>query len=358
MNVESDYEWRTRVGGLYIRLDAEDSPNLDEKDDGLEWESGVFYNYLPTKQTIEDDLDATMAESREEARKTRTYMRFNRAIFFDSDDDENYYSEADIRKAGADNRTELRNPQRIAGVDPSFSSNGDKTVMAVCEVGFDDYGQQAIMLSELVYVHEDMTNKADPRTLQIAERIKRECVKRKIPPENVAIDASGGGGGLCDMLQLQWAEGFLRVQFGGAPSDKRVKNDSRVTAKERYWNRAAELFFTAKQYLLGRQVYGLPGVIIKQMCGRLYETVKASKGVLLKVESKEKYKARVGSSPDETDAYLVAVELARTRFGFLAADPVPERMKPDNMAAWLRNKDRALDKYDPSQLGHEANLTW
>lgn len=359
VNVETDYEWRTKVGGLYIRLDAEDSPNLDPVDLAVPWETGVFYPYLPTQATINEDLDSTMADSREEARKTRTYMRFNRAIFFDSDDDDSYYSEADIRKAGADNKVELHGAKTIAGIDLSFTAGGDKTVMVVCDIGYDDYQQLAIMLKELVYIQEDMTDKATPRTLQIAEKIKKECQKRKILPEHVAIDASSGGGSaLCDMLQLQWAEGFLRVQFGGAASDKRIKNNSKLTGKDRYWNRAAELFFTAKQYLLGRQIYGLPAVIIKQMCGRYYEDVKSHRGILLKVESKEKFKQRVGSSPDETDAYLVAVELARTRFGFVAADPVKERVAQDSLARWLKNKNQSELRFDPSRLGHEANLVW
>lgn len=359
VNVEAETEWRTRLNGLFIRLDAEDSPNLDTKNSLVPYITGEFFPYLPSQKSIEDDLDATLAPTREEARKSRSYMRFNRAIFFDSDDDDTIYSEADIRKARADTKTELNKPILIAGVDPSFSNGGDKTVMAVCEVGWDSYAQFCVQLKELVYLHEDMTNKADPRTLQIAEAIRRECIKRKIKPENVGIDATGGGGsGLCDMLQLQWeTSDFLRVQFGGRASDRRIKNDSKVTAAERYYNRASELFFVGKQFLLGRQIYGLPQAIVKQMCNRTFLTKKTSRGVVLQVEPKEKYKARTGSSPDETDAFLVAVETARVRHGFLAADPVAERKEPNALARWLKSKDFVRNRFDPSLLGHHANLS-
>jgi hypothetical protein len=357
VNVEADNEWRTRLKGLFIRLDAEDSPNLDPEDPEKDWLTGFHFDYLPSQRSIEEDLDATLAPTRDEARKSRSYMRFNRAIFFDSDDDDTIYSEADIRKARADTATELKNVTLVAGVDPSFSSGGDKTVMAVCEVGWDAYAQLCVQLKELVYLHEDMTNKADPRTLQIAEAIRRECVKRKIKPENVGIDATGGGGGgLCDMLQLQWNDQFLRVQFGGKASDRKIKNDSKVVASDRYYNRASELFFVGKQFLLGRQIYGLPNVIIKQMCNRSYLTKKTSRGVVLQVEPKEKYKGRTGSSPDETDAFLVAVETARVRHGFLAADPVKERPEPNALARWLKNQEFIRNPFDPSLLGHHANL--
>lgn len=359
VNTETDYGWKTKVGGYYLRLDAEDSPNFDEEDPSVPWETGKLFNFLPTRESLDADLDATMADSREAARKTRTYLRFNRAVFFDSDDDESYYSEADIRRAGADLPEVLQQAKTICGVDLSFSEGGDNTVLAFCDIGFDTRGQFSINLKELVYVQQDMTDKTTPRSLQISEKIRKECQKRGLTPDQVAIDAStGGGSALCDMLQLQWGEGFLRVQFGGSPSDKKIKNNSKLTGKDRYWNRAAELFFTARQYMLGRQIYGLNPTIIRQMCARKYESIKSSRGVLLKVEGKDKYRARMGHSPDETDAYLVAVELARTRFGVMAADPVPDSKAPTNMASWLRGKKFSENKYDPSRLGHDANLTW
>lgn len=358
VNVETEYEWRTSIGGKFIRLDAEDSPNFDseERSKNKLWRLKEPFHILPTRESLERELDATGAPDREAARKTRNYMRFNRAIFFDSDETETVYTEADIRKYGAENRTEILRPVKVAGVDLSFSSGGDKTVMCVCSVGYDSYGQFCVQIEELVYLVEDMSNKEDPRTLQIVELIRKECVRRKIKPEDVAIDASGGGGGVCDMLQLHWSDQFLRVQFGGKASDRRIKNDSKVTARERYANRASELFFVGRQYLIARQIYGIPPVIIKQMTSRTYDTKKTSAGVVLQVEPKSKYKLRVGGSPDETDAFCIAVELARTRHGWLAADPITERKGPSELEKYLKSRQQDFQRFDPSMLGHSANL--
>ena len=353
VNNELDYQWRTKIKGLYIRLDSEQSPNIDDTESS-EYEVGEFYPYLPTADTIETDLD-TFGTTHEEARKSREFMRFNRAIFYDSDGEESVYSEAELLRAGATQDAVLSNPVLLAGFDPSFSSGGDKSVLTFIEEGMDQHGQHCIRLKETVYIYEDMTNKVDPRSLQIADKVKVECLRRGLKPEDLAVDASGAGGPWCDILQLQWSAGFLRVQFGGAASDRRLKNDSRITCRDRYRNRATELFAIGKQYLLGRQIYGIPALVAKQMCQRLFlPPTKGVLGMVLQVEPKGVYKARVGSSPDELDSFLVAVELARARHMFIPADPVAVR-ENKTIAAWLRPK-RTLRDFAADRCGHVAHL--
>jgi hypothetical protein len=354
INSDTDMEWRTKLNGLYIRLCSDDSPNINPEP-CEEYENGVTYPYLPTSEDIKEALEI-LGDDEESARKSREFMRFNKAVFYDGDDDSSFFSEAEFHRSGALSKVELTRSHILAGIDPSFSTGGDKTVMTILEVGYDSSGQYSAQIVEQVYLFEDVTNKVDPRTLQIANRIKEECVRRKIPPENVAVDASGAGGGLCDMLQLQWATGFLRVQFGGAASDKRIKNDSKITGKDRYKNRASELFFIGKQYLTGRQLYGVPPLVAKQMCQRTYDTTRGVKGLVLQVEPKQKYKLRTGHSPDETDSFLVAIELARSRFMYIPSDPVPQRAAGDNIAKWLQPAKRMFSNLDPSALGHSANL--
>lgn len=353
VNTETDYEWRTKLNGLYLRLDSEQSPNFDASDNP-EYETNSFFPYLPTQSQI-DEAIAILGATPEEARKSREYMRFNRAIFFDSDGQETVYSESEFIRAGALGVAKLQGSTLIAGFDPSFSNNGDKSVLTFAEVGFDENRQFCICYKETCYIYDDATNTVDPRNLQIAEKVKRECVKRNVEVTNLAIDASGAGGGFCDMLAIVWKPGFLRVQFGGAASDKKIKNDSKVTAKERYRNRASELFFIGKQFLIGRQIYGIPPIVAKQMSNRGYETTKGQHGLMLQVEPKQKYKARVGSSPDETDSFLVAVELARTQHLFTPADPVQSDRKKNDLAAWLGTR-RTHGTYAADKLGFVANL--
>ena len=354
VNVETDFSWRTKLGGLYRRYDSEDSPNINRIPSEL-YENG-YYAYLPTREKIDAALDE-LGATRDEARKSRGFMRMHRAIFFDSEGADTYYSETEIVRAGATGPTEIKERTRVAGVDPSFSSDGDKTIMTILDVGYDARGQFSANVVTQLTLYEDITDKKNPRNLQLAEKIKNLCLQYEVDVDHLGIDASGPGSGLCDMIQIQWKPGFLRVQFGGEASKRRVMHERNITGKDRFRNRASELFFLAKQYLLGRQLFNLPAVVIKQMCARGHTTTKGVMGLVLQVEPKREYKARVGSSPDETDSLMVALETARTRFGFNPLPPVSESAQQgETIANWLRPK-RSFSGLQASALGHHAHLS-
>lgn len=354
LDVLVEREWRTKNKGLCIRLISEESPNVDQSPNP-EYEYGVFVPGIVTSEHIADDLDVP-GVSPDEVRKTRNFLRFHAAAFFDSDEKDTVYSETELIRAGATEHIRLHKPTRFAGVDPSYSDGGDNTVMVICEEGFCD-GQHCVQIKHIEYLTEDVTDKVNPRTLQMAEKIKNLCKKHEVSYENLGIDASSGSGtGICDMLRLQIdSNAFLRVQFGGAASDKKISLTSKITGKQRYKNRATELFMQGKQYLLGRQIFGVPSIIAKQMTQRLLlEPTKGEFGLVFQIEPKKIYKSRVGSSPDELDAFLVAVETARTRRMFIAQDPVAQRAK-NNIATWLQGR-RTEASYSADRMGHHAHL--
>lgn len=356
IDVLVEREWRTKSKGLCIRLISEESPNVDLTPNP-EYEVGVYIPGIVTQEHIDDDLDVP-GVSPEEVRKTRNFLRFHAAAFFDSDEKDTVYSETELLRSGACDTVKLHNTTRTAGVDPSYSEGGDNTVMVTTDEGFDEFGQHCVQIVYIDYITEDVTDKVNPRTLQIAEKIKALCKKREVSYENLGIDASSGAGtGICDMLRLQIdSNAFLRVQFGGAASDKRISLTSKITGKQRYKNRATELFMQGKQFLLGRQLYGIPAVIAKQMTQRLLlEPTKGEHGLMFQIEPKKLYKARVGSSPDELDAFLVAVETARTRRLFVAQDP-PVGKAQKNIATWLQNR-RTEASYAADKMGFHANLS-
>lgn len=355
VNVFDDDEWRTKMKGLYIRLNSEDSPNIDMTPHP-EYEVGVVVPGVVNQQQVDDDLYQPGVPP-EEVRKTRKFMRFNSAVFFDGDDTETVYSETELVRAGATTQTKINKPTLTAGVDPSYSDNGDNTCMVIAEEGFDQYGQHSIQVKEVIYINEDVTNKIMSRTEQIAEKIMNLCKKKGIAPENLGIDAtSGSGTGICDMLRLKWdTNAFLRVSFGGKASKRRIAPTSKILGCERYSNRATELLFQGKQYLMGRQIYGIPPIIAKQMCQRIcLDPKKGEKGLVYTVEPKREYKARVGSSPDEMDAFLVCVETAIVRRMFTPADPVPQRENL-NIQQWLGQR-RTIHSYAADRMGFCGNL--
>lgn len=361
VDVFNDMEWSLRIGGKYLRLDALDSPNFNLSD-----EEGEGYEYLPSQRTIDEALES-LGATPEEAAKSSGFLRMFRAVFNDSDNTETVYSLAEIHKAGATSKVDLLSKELVAGLDPSFSSGGDATVLKFLSVGYTEDGQHAGMFHEAVRIYDDATDKLEPRNVQIAKKVVAECKKRGLKPYNLGVDATGAGGPFCDILQLVWENNdFLRVQFGGAASEKPIKNDSSITGKDRYVNRASELFFIGKQFLLGRQLFGLSEDMVKQMTTRLFHALKGTRGLRMQVEDKQSYKRRLTHSPDETDAGFIAIEVARQRHSFIPHDPVSEQaaedfddpMKPISLRrinAAQRSR-RTFKDLDASAMGHYAHL--
>jgi hypothetical protein len=361
VDVINDMRWELQIGGVYIRLDAFDSPNFQLSDgDPVEG-----YPYLPSQRTIDEALES-LGATPEEAAKSSGFLRMFRAVFNDSDGGETVYSVAELTKSEALTSRELGAVTILAGLDPSFSSNGDATVLKIGTLGYDAAGQHVLRFGEAVRIYEDVTDRSQPRNVQVAKKVVDECKKRGVKPENLAVDATGAGAPFCDILQMAFdSDSFLRVQFGGAASDRKIKNDSKTTGRERYRNRASELFFIGKQFLLGRQLAGVSSDMVKQMTSRLFKTHKGVKGLVLQVEPKEEYKKRMGESPDETDASFILLEGARERHFFVPQDPVKvvEKVKlpddpwaPVSLRALNGRPRRTMGDLDACALGHEPHL--
>ena len=301
-----DDEWITKWHGKYIRLDGERSPNI------LAGE--VIYPWLPTAEKLAEDKALLGVES-------RGYMRMVRAVFFDSDETTGIYSESEITSCGAMKKVEWQGtPVTVCGIDPAFTNGGDRTILYTAKCGYDHTGQYVIEFGEALHLNDDATNKAVPRTYQIVQQIKDHCTKRKISPENVSVDATGAGAPFCDVLAGEWSRKFMRISFGGKPSDKRVSANSAKVGTELYVNRVSELWFVGKELMRTKQIFGISPDLAQEITARNYDMVKSG-NLRMKIESKPEFKARFGRSPDLADAAFLALDCARQRLGLVAVDP-------------------------------------
>lgn len=307
-----DDKWKTKWGGEYLRFDGERSPNVTA--------GKTIFPWLPTAEKLAEDQALLGPES-------RGYMRMVRAVFFDSDETEGVYSEAEITRSGAMGSIEWQGtPTPIAGLDPAFTNGGDRTILYTGKVGYNNTGQYCVLFEDPIHLNDDATNKAVPRTYQIVRQVKEACNKRKILPENVAVDATGAGAPFCDVLAGEWSDQILRVSFGGKASDKRVSANSKMVGQELYVNRVSELWFVGKELIRTKQLFGINNDLAQEITNRNYDMVKGA-SLRMKLESKPEYKSRFGRSPDLADAAFLCLDLARQRHGLVAVDP-PEDGKP------------------------------
>jgi hypothetical protein len=301
--------WDTKWNGYYLRLDGERSPNI------LAGET--VYPWLPTAEKLAEDRALLGEES-------RGYLRMVRAVFFDSDETTGIYTENEITKSGSMGQVDWEaTPISLCGIDPAFTNGGDRTIMYTAKCGYDSKGHYVIELGDAIHLNDDATNKAVPRTYQIVRQIKEKCEKLEILPENVSVDATGAGAPFCDVLAGEWSPNFMRIQFGGKASDKRVSANSHQIGTELYMNRVSELWFVGKELLRTRQVFGISSELAREMTARYYDMVKS--GTLrMKIESKPDFKSRFGRSPDLADAAFLALDCARQRLGLVAVDPIED----------------------------------
>ena len=335
VDIQTADEWDTKWGGKYIRLDGERSPNV------LLGETK--YPWLPTEAKLEEDRLLLGPES-------RGNMRMVRAVFFDSDETTGIYAESELSTSGALGSVEWEGtPTVVAGIDPAFTNGGDRTIMFTAEVGYARNGQYVCQFKDAIHLNDDATNKAVPRTYQIVNQIVEHCKKRKVSPENVAVDSTGAGAPFCDVLAGEWSPNFMRVTFGGKASDKRVSMNSQLTGEELYTNRVSELWFVGKELMRTKQVYGVSSDLAQEMCARNYDMIKSST-LKMKIESKPEFKSRFGRSPDLADAAFLALDCARQRLGLVAIDPPKEdqatgfrrRVTIQSLGQSLENPDTSL----------------
>lgn len=249
-----------------------------------------------------------------------------RAVFFDSDETEGIYSESELIRSGAMNQVDWQGePTPIAGLDPAFTSGGDRCILYTGFVGYDKSGQYVCQLGEALHLDDDATNKAVPRSYQIVRQVIEECKKRKIEAMDLAVDATGAGMPFCDILAGECNDEILRVSFGGRASDKRVSANSKLVGEELYMNRVSELWFVGKELVRTKQLFGIDNALAQEITGRNYDMVKGST-LRMRIETKADYKSRFGRSPDLADAAFLCLDLARQRHGLIAVEP-PENEK-------------------------------
>lgn len=225
-----------------------------------------------------------------------------------------------------------------AGLDPSFSSMGDRCVLQFGEIGkLTHAGSYGLNLTETVSISLEIS-KETPLSYHIAARVREECDKRGVTPSCFAMDCTGSQTALADVIESEWGRGIMRVEFGGSASDNPVSVDEEVTGKQRYRNRVTELWYIFHNMVLAAMVRGLSRDTAKELVARrLTEKLKP-----VQLETKTAMKSRTGYSPDIADAHVVLTALVKERFGVMPGAGA----HPSHTATGARDYERIVRAND------------
>jgi len=170
-------------------------------------------------------------------------------------------------------------------------------------------------------------------TLEQAGAIAKFCKNMKISPGWLAVDRTGNGAGIHDVLVSTFGSEVLGINYSWAASDTHILGEDSKKASEMYQGVVTELIFGLARYMEFEWIKIVPSfrneALQQQATARRYK--QKGKG-LVRVESKQEYCKRTRSkSPDELDSLSILVYLVRQKAGIVPTmtAPKPEsREKP------------------------------
>jgi len=290
----TDVEWPAKGDrdlclkpGLTIRFRGPDSPNVKA--------GRTIYPFLYSYE------DFQMAKGKED---TIEYWKWTEGFPPPEGLCNTVLSEAMISKYKvSEPHTFLSHADGVSGLDPGFE--GDKCVLQFGILGDLTLGKMGLQLTETVTIRP-LSISEHELDYQIAQETVVQCKDRKIAPQNMGSDQTGTGRGVYSHLRSDWGE-CVKVEFGGAASDRPASEEDPRPGHEVYGNQVTELWFFVRSLVLSGQLKGIPQEAIRQFCSRSW----SMKGRRYVLESKPDFKKKFGHSPDEADAVAVICEVAR-----------------------------------------------
>lgn len=287
---EQDYEWEGKKAYV-IRFDAEQSPNFGPE--------GEKWDYLMTASRLRDMKEQLGANS-------LGYYAMVKGFWFPETATDCIYSGVMLNTYKVQDKAVFKGSfHKVAGFDPAFTHGGDDAVLTIGKVGVDVDGKVVIERSSTYKLYEDTKNNAVSRSEQIAIQVRQICEKEGVSPEDLAVDASGGGNPWCDTLWAKWTNAFTRVQFGGA-----------AEKKDEYVNKATELWFSGQSLVRAGQIRGVDNETAREMIARTYKL----NGKRIQVTPKEEMRAKIGRSPDRADSFFLMLWMAKKKHKLVSAE--------------------------------------
>lgn len=232
---------------------------------------------------------------------------------------------------------ESAQPVLVGGLDPAFTSGGDKCSLQLAEVGIAAGHQWVIAFLPPITI-PIMASSERPAVYQIADFMAVVMRERGLLMRNLAVDDSGTQSAGA-VLEMELGEQPILCNFAASATPVPASSGSRKTAPARFRNLVTEIWYRVAA--LGRQgrLRQLPEVAAKQFCARRFR-----RGVTpLALESKKEYAKRNGGrSPDEADALALCVYAAeRIR-------PVEDPKPGFTFASLFRRPRQVLSGYTES----------
>lgn len=325
--LEKTRTWKTRhPKGIAIQLCGTDSPNYDHPR-GLNPHLGLI-----TPEHIETDLALYGKDSLQ-------FSMMNLGMMPRDADKRRIVtmSFCESHQAYEDVVWGNSKLERVVGVDAAYSAvGGDRSVLTDIQFGQDASGIEVMAIAEpqtIIFTNAKTTLEVQD---QIAVFVTEYCQKRGIPPQNCGFDSTGRGTLMSAFARL-WSIAVVPIEFGGKPQVRFIRAGSEETEDEAYENMVTALWYGSRMVIESRQLRQLSRDCAME--GSYREWTIMGTGRRIKVEPKEKTKARMGRSPDLWDSLVTAIEMARRR-GFQIAAGAGLGFRKESIPAWMLDRQK------------------
>lgn len=307
------HKWKIRVGGregigIHFDATAEDAPNMKRFAMGVP--------QLPFLRKAEDIISAKthLGEN------NPVYMRQFVGFWPDGEGETNFLvTDQALASHGAYDKPEWKTaPTPVDGIDPSYSSEGDRFMDVQVLYGLTTHGVWTIAVHKGVHVKPRPIIGETKDDANIRE-CKRLAEDREVGPRNIGMDASAGTA-LLSIAHKNWSPDILGVPFGGSATDLPISQFDKRLASDVYANAVSELWGVFVEFLNAGQIKGITPELAKELTARKFEIVAGGK---VKVEKKSEMKKRLGFSPDFADGLMVAIRVIRERLKVVAGASTP-----------------------------------
>lgn len=285
---EGVHKWRIPPG-VCLRFDGAKSPNVVAGED--KWP------FIYSNASWEEANNALRE-------KTLSYWSQDRGFWPPDGFCDTVFSETLVVKHNGDEMLFKVKPTPIAFLDPAFG--GDNCIIQFGLMGRLGTDKEGVLCTDTVPIQFEGVSD-DERDYVIARQVISECQARGVAPTGFGLDATGIGRGVRAIIAGEWSQAIRSVGFGESATERPSSTADRRPAREVYADRVTEMWWSAREFLEAGQLKNIPKAAVIEFCSREYRM----SGKRYRIESKQDFKKRFGSSPDYADAVAGLVDVAR-----------------------------------------------
>lgn len=246
----------------------------------------------------------------------------------------------------------------VAGCDPAYSA--DRPTLPLGRAGIasgwrDAEGKEYALEKPRMAVQIDLVvilSHGDAQ--EVADEAMFRLKEMGVLPQNFAIDQTGSGRGVADIIRHQWREKvgtgniqegekapIIGVEYASTPSRMKIAEEDQKLPCDLYDRTATELWYAGAklwEYDVMSVGQGVDLEVLSELASRMGD-MQPGLGRKLTIETKLAFKQRTGSrSPDLADGVLLLIHAARTSIPGLTPKAPGTQLPPPKRDPFNWNK--------------------